>query len=355
MTERYESEVQIMSNKNPNELVDRYLQAVRFWLPKNSQQEDLVSELGEDLRSQIEEKEAALGRPVNEAEVSEILKRCGAPMIVAGSMAPKRYLIGPAIYPIYIFVMKMVLLWVLVPVFFAIVAPVNVAHTQHWTDALAETVGNLWSAWLIAAGIITLVFAIVERTQAHTFAACKWDPLSLPPVQKTKRKPASRLHAASHLFFAVFGFVWLLLLPQHPFLILGPGAAMLQASPMVHRFYIPILLLAISAILRATITLAKPQWSWFPSLGELLHGIFALILLNFILKAGFPYLVLTAAAQNSAQAIRTAAIVNVSILLSLLGTWLGLSIATIIHMWKLLSYVRKRRAGMQQTASLTVR
>jgi hypothetical protein len=36
--------------KNPLELVDRYLQAVRFWLPR-AEQEDLTAELGEDLRS----------------------------------------------------------------------------------------------------------------------------------------------------------------------------------------------------------------------------------------------------------------------------------------------------------------
>lgn len=39
------------------DLIDRYLQAVRFWLPKNARQEDLLAELGDDLRSQIEAKE----------------------------------------------------------------------------------------------------------------------------------------------------------------------------------------------------------------------------------------------------------------------------------------------------------
>ena len=44
------------------ELLDRYLQAVRFWLPK-AQQNDIIAELGDDIRSQIEDKESALGRP----------------------------------------------------------------------------------------------------------------------------------------------------------------------------------------------------------------------------------------------------------------------------------------------------
>ena len=43
------------SSRNSTELIDRYLQAVRFWLPRTSRQEDVLAELGEDLRSQIED------------------------------------------------------------------------------------------------------------------------------------------------------------------------------------------------------------------------------------------------------------------------------------------------------------
>ena len=67
------------------ELLDRYLQAVRFWLPK-AQQEDLLAEFGEDLRSQIEDKETELGRPLDKGEMSAILKRCGSPMMVASRL-----------------------------------------------------------------------------------------------------------------------------------------------------------------------------------------------------------------------------------------------------------------------------
>src|SRR6516225_5174904 len=103
--------------QNSLELVDRYLQAVRFWLPKTNRQQDLVAELGEDLRSQNEEKEMELGRPLDKKEISEVVKRCGAPMLVASRLGPKRHLIGPTLFPIYWFVLKMVLLWILLPVF----------------------------------------------------------------------------------------------------------------------------------------------------------------------------------------------------------------------------------------------
>jgi hypothetical protein len=48
------------SNRNID-LIDRYLQAVRFWLPKTNRQEDLLAELGEDLRSHFDDKESELG------------------------------------------------------------------------------------------------------------------------------------------------------------------------------------------------------------------------------------------------------------------------------------------------------
>ena len=47
------------------ELIERYLQAVRFWMPKA--QQDLVAELADDLRSQVDDKEEEVGRPLNDA------------------------------------------------------------------------------------------------------------------------------------------------------------------------------------------------------------------------------------------------------------------------------------------------
>ena len=46
------------------ELIDRYFQAVRFWLPKN-QKQDIIAELSEDIRSQVEDREPELGRKLN--------------------------------------------------------------------------------------------------------------------------------------------------------------------------------------------------------------------------------------------------------------------------------------------------
>jgi len=346
------------SSRRNMELIDRYLQAVRFWLPKTNRQEDVLAELGEDLRSQIEDRETELGQPLDQAEIATILKRCGSPMLVAGRLGPQRHLIGPALFPIYEFVLKMVLLWILVPVFIFILGPVNLAYSGgNWGAAILNTFGNLWSGLFIAAGIVTLVFAIIERTSAHLGAECKWDPLKLPPVRQQERKP-SLLKVLCEFGFAIFGLVWLLLLPHAPFLILGPAAVFLKAGPILHQFYPAFVLLSVVSLVRSGITLARPQWSWFPLLSQLLHSVLMLIVLNFMIEAigksplAFQFVVLRDAVRDSHKYIQTAAIVNISILLSVVGTWIGVSIAAVVQTWQFIRYLRKQPSGPQRPASI---
>jgi hypothetical protein len=342
--------------RHPQELVDRYLQAVRFWLPKGHRQPgDLIAELGEDLRSQIEEKEAEAGHPLDEREVSAILKRCGSPMLVAGRLGPKQHLIGPTLFPIYWFVLKMVLLWILLPVFLLILAPVNMVRSGgDWATALANTLGNLWTGLFIAAGTVTLVFAVVERTGVHSALADKWDPLKLPPLQKPERR-TSPARTACELVFTCFGLMWLLLLPRYPALILGPAAAFLNVAPPWHIFYAPILALAVIALVRSGTILARPQWTAFPLWTQFLQTVLGLSLVSFVIHtaaqgpygAWRPFVAVADASSDRASCLRVAGILNLSIVLTLASVCLGLSIAAIVQAWQLWRYYRGRKSPAQ--------
>ena len=59
------------------DLLERYLQAVKFFLPR-PHQDDIVRELSEN-RIQIEDREEQLGRPLTEDEQADILRRHGHP------------------------------------------------------------------------------------------------------------------------------------------------------------------------------------------------------------------------------------------------------------------------------------
>jgi hypothetical protein len=347
---------------NPMELVDRYLQAVRFWLPKDRHQKDLLAELGEDLHSQIEAKEEELGHPVNECDVSTILKACGNPMVVASRLGPQRHLIGPAIFPVYLFVLKMVLFWIMVPVFLFILGPINLANAGgDWGSAIGATMANLWGAGFIAAGIITLVFAMIEWTHAYAGTECKWDPAKLPPLQQPERK-TSFFQMFCELAFACLGLVWLLLLPAHPFLILGPAAVFLKFGPIWYTFYLPVVLLAAASVVRSAIVLSLSHITWLPIATQLLQTSLSLLLLYFMIHAVermqgsgvYPFLVLADSVRDSTQFVKVAAIVNVSLLISLPATWLGLSIAFVVQTWQFLKLVGSKVSLTSQFASLRV-
>ena len=153
-------------------------------MPKG--QEDVIAELAEDLHSQVDAKEEDVGRPLDEDEVAAILKRCGSPIVMAGRLRPQGYLIGPTMFPVYSFILKVSLLWIMVPVFLFIVGPVNYAESKSLGVAILHTVGTLWPAGFMAAGIITVVFAALERAQGQFCAPDRWNPKSLPHCRRSR-------------------------------------------------------------------------------------------------------------------------------------------------------------------------
>jgi hypothetical protein len=340
------------------ELLDRYLQAVRFWLPKALQQ-DIIAELSSDLHSQIDDREMELGRPLNDAELEVILRKCGSPILVASRYRPQTQLIGPALFPIYQFVLKVVLLWILVPVFVVGVGPAMIVSAAHPWGAVIETVSTLLYSLFVAAGIITLIMAILERTQSTLHLFEKWDLRSLPPAPK-QSQPPSRAQTIFELIFGIVGLLWLLALPQYPFLILGPAAAFLKPAPMWHSLFLPMILLALAGLVRQCVSLMRPQWTWLLPAARLFNTVLGLVLVNFMIGAAaqtpngewHPYVVAANSVANSAQMNRIAGIVNMSILLTLAVTWLGLCIAGIIQAWQLLCLLRRGTSQARDPALL---
>jgi hypothetical protein len=167
------------------ELVDRYLHAVKFWLPRK-QKDDIIAELSEDLRSQIEDQEGALGRKLTDAEVEPILKRCGSPMAVAGRYLPQQSLIGPALFPIYSVIIRSLVLYFLLPwlllwLGIAIFSPDF--RADHPGAALFASLEPWWLACTYSLFLNTLIFALLDRSQARLHLVNDWNPRSLPQVR----------------------------------------------------------------------------------------------------------------------------------------------------------------------------
>ncbi len=66
-------------------------------------------------------------------------------------------------------------------------------------------------------------------------AGPQWSPTTLPPLEKQeggKGKPRSLTAVVAEFVVEIVLLGWLLLIPHHPVLLLGPGAAILEHSPV---------------------------------------------------------------------------------------------------------------------------
>ena len=267
------------------ELLDRYLHAVRFWLPK-SQQEDIIAELGEDLRSQIEEREAQIGHPVDEESLGEILKQRGNPMLVAGRYLPQRSVIGPALYPIYQFILKLIILWILPPIFILVVGPATILSGR---DPLAAMVGTLWTllmAAVFAFGVITLVFAVMERYPHESML--QWDPRKLPRVPPAKavsrNQPVPGYTAIIEIVIGIgASLIWIYVtLLRTSF----DGAVTITLAPVWRSFFWPILLITLSGVPIGLMGWLRPWWVRARSVARLAVDAIILIVAGALINMG---------------------------------------------------------------------
>jgi len=222
------------------ELLDRYLQAVRKHLPWQ-RQNDIIAELRANLESQLEEKQEQLGRPLTPTEGEEWIRNLGSPVQMAGHYLPQQYLIGPAIYPLYLYILRLVSMWAIIV--YTVVSTVTMVLSSNATaEAVAQAAGRLPFILIQIAAWVTAVFAAIEYFAVRYPEKCppiaayyaKWSPKDLPPLETLAASGKKRRTYAQAVAEVIFGFVllgWLLAVPKHPFLMFGPGAAILHASP----------------------------------------------------------------------------------------------------------------------------
>ncbi len=245
------------------ELLDRYLQAVKFWLPK-SQREDIIAELSEDIRSQLEEKEAELGRKLGDSDVEAVLKSLGHPLLIAERYLPtQQYLIGPVLFPIYRLVLKMVLLgyaapWLLMWMCWLIFDPsYRAAH-----PGLAQIV-NLRTLWLIilySFFFITAAFAFVERFKLKSWLLKDWNPRKLPAVRDPNR--ISRSDSTAELATSVL-YIALCLNFMSSATIFNVADVRVTLAPFTRTFIWVIFLLSFAGIGVGAANLFRPYWTRF--------------------------------------------------------------------------------------------
>jgi len=143
------------------DLVEEYLRAVAALLPR-TQRDDIVAELRDTILSRKEEREAGLGRPLTADEIEALLREIGHPVVVAARYGEgPQHVVGPMLYPYWLFAVKAVLVIQAVVAGIVFVFSGVAAGDLGYGLVRAVAVGVSGAATLI--GVATAVAWLVER------------------------------------------------------------------------------------------------------------------------------------------------------------------------------------------------
>ncbi|HLN00609.1 MAG TPA: hypothetical protein VK335_15080 [Bryobacteraceae bacterium] len=327
------------------ELLDSYLKAVKFYLPKR-QRNDIARELSENILSAIEEREMSLGRALTEAEQAEILDQHGDPWVVARAYGEKRYrlalgweLIGPELFPAYL-------------IFLAF----NLAVTLITTLIIGLVLGAPMTVRLFAIpvlaqiGILTLVFTGVNFFRNRYPKPWLFGPPALAPWH-----PVARWASASGLVMWSVFTLWLLAVPHVRYLIFGPAEAGLKLAEGWQTFYVPILLLLAIGIAQRSINLIHPEWSWLVPFTRVVAN-FAGLGLQYPIIKSLPWVAVADGVKDTARYSSLAQEFNSAIQWGVFGWfWAFLLINGAIYAWLCVPHIRRLVRQQRQSARQTLR
>lgn len=143
-------------------LTEKYLRAVAAQLPAEAR-EDVIAELRDDLMSRMEDREAALGRPLTEGEEEAVLREMGHPLAVAARFgAGPHHVVGPELYPWWMFGVKTALTVLVIITVIGVIARVILGDTD-MTQAIGQGFAGAFSGAITLIGFATLAGFIIER------------------------------------------------------------------------------------------------------------------------------------------------------------------------------------------------
>jgi hypothetical protein len=325
------------------ELLDSYLKAVKRYLPR-AQRKDIVAELSVDLRSQIEEKQANLGRPLTDVEQMAIFLQNGDPMTVAlryrrsgRSLSIGWELIGPELFPAYLILLgcNLVITTAVVAVFLVL---------GHAPLTLRAFLAPLITQVIV----VTLVFILLNllRRFLGRKLAGSW---MWPPAELAHLLPLPRWYSATGFIACGVLTLWWLLIPHFPRLRLGSAAPDLQLAPQWHRYYVPILLLLLAGASQRAVNVVRPDWNWLLPMGRfVVDGVGAFVMFFF---RTHPLVLAADGVKDLPRAQHLAQVVNGWLVWGLFGPWLWIYLAAtgLVYGWYCRPYVRRYLQSRRDT------
>ena len=315
------------------DILESYLRAVKRCLPR-AQSDDIIKELSDDLRSQIEEQESALGRPFSDEEMMAFFKKHGDPMTIARRYRQDRHslslgweLIGPELFPFYL----MLLGFNLTLTIAAVVVVSLLIHVPVKADAFIVPV----LAQIICLTVVFTILNLIRRKFPQ--------PWYYPPAELAPMLPVSRWYSLVGLIMWAAVAVWWLAVPHFPQLILGSGAGHLKLAPTWHRFYVPLLLLMLASVAQRILNLIHPSWTWLVPVVRFFINAAAVPILYVLMFKSATLVVLADGIQSTPHYEQVIDNVNGLIRWGILGPWLWMyaGISAIVYAWYSIPHLRR--------------
>lgn len=258
-------------------LTDRYVHAVTAQLPEG-QRDDIAREL----RATIEDTVAAAPPDTDPVRTErQVLIDLGHPTALADSYRGEgRSLIGPRLYPGWVWTLKMLLAFVPALVV-VIMLVVGVLEDQTAVRIIVGAISGAFWAAISVAFWTTLGFAIAERSGAGQddlgglpgVAHDEWDPADLP-------EPRGRHVSRSEAIWSVLGNALVLVLLALPVRLGGRVEDVEWGQIFTDTAYSLRWVLAAGialSLLASIFVLARSRWTWPSAVAHLVGGLVFLL------------------------------------------------------------------------------
>ena len=156
-------------------LIENYLSETNKHLPENTRQ-DILSELRSSLEEQVNERASGENRAANLEDEKHVLKTLGHPVKFAASYKPDQYLIGPTLYPAFIYSIK---IGFVVSVSIQLVLSLVLLTASNDSFSFGSVISHLIDSAIMVITIITLVFIVLEYSSEKLNWYDNWHPDSL--------------------------------------------------------------------------------------------------------------------------------------------------------------------------------
>jgi hypothetical protein len=247
---------------------------------------DILRELEENLRSEIDERESDFERPLTDAELQALLLAHGTPLAVAaryggsqGTLTFGRQLIGPEFFPIYIRVL--IANWIIsIVIHIGIgLSRINAGEPKPFLLAVS-----------VQFAVVTAIFCIVDLLQRRGGGVppALGDGVRRFPPNYLREVPRWQSWSGFSVWLVLS--VWWALIPSYPMLLIGTAARFVTLSPAWDAFYWPILLLLLAGLAQRATNYIRPDWNWLLPVTRLAINIIGLALI-YPMHRSFPYFV----------------------------------------------------------------